>query len=159
MPLNRVAELPIVHGGKAEIEKEERGSEWPRKASNEKPAAHAPAHGLVPRLGLRRVPPRRESDHCDRAPCSTSRGRDEAYQIAGDGDWQLGSEPARRIFVAVEGADVAVVFYAGHGIQVAGRNYLLPIDARLGREQDLRYEALGLDAVLEETQSARRLRL
>ncbi|MBI1209238.1 MAG: DUF1036 domain-containing protein [Azospirillum sp.] len=60
---------------------------------------------------------------------------------------------------AVEGADVALVYYAGHGIQVDGRNYLLPVDAKLGREQDLRYEAMPVDSVLDEARPARRLRV
>jgi hypothetical protein len=60
---------------------------------------------------------------------------------------------------AAEKADVAVVFYAGHGIQVAGRNYLIPVDAKLGREQDLTYETLAVDTALDEAAAARRLRL
>ena len=34
-------------------------------------------------------------------------------------------------------ADTGLLFYAGHGLQVAGQNYLLPIDARLDSERDL----------------------
>jgi hypothetical protein len=52
-------------------------------------------------------------------------------------------------------ADVAVVFYAGHGIQVAGENYLLPVDAMLRRERDLSYEALSLSLVMDEVAQAR----
>ena len=60
---------------------------------------------------------------------------------------------------SAEGASVALVFYAGHGLQVAGRNYLLPVDAALEREQDLRYEAVALDTILDEAQPAKRLRI
>jgi formylglycine-generating enzyme required for sulfatase activity len=52
-----------------------------------------------------------------------------------------------------------MVFYAGHGIQVAGENYLLPVDARLERERDLLYEALPLNVVLGEVAQAERLGL
>ena len=38
---------------------------------------------------------------------------------------------------ALEQADVAVFFYAGHGLQVGGRNYLVPVDAKLQSERDL----------------------
>src|SRR5215813_9171025 len=38
-------------------------------------------------------------------------------------------------------ADIAVVFYAGHGIEVAGVNYLIPIDAVLERDIDVQDEA------------------
>ena len=54
-------------------------------------------------------------------------------------------------------AEVAVVFYAGHGIQVDGTNYLLPIDAKLERERDLNYEAVSLDLILSEVSQAGKL--
>src|SRR5690606_33142641 len=44
---------------------------------------------------------------------------------------------ARRL----EGADVALFFYAGHGMQVYGQNYLLPVDAALETEADLDFSA------------------
>lgn len=37
------------------------------------------------------------------------------------------------------GADVGLVFYAGHGIQANGQNYLIPVDAQLESETDLRF--------------------
>ena len=46
------------------------------------------------------------------------------------------------------GSEVALVFYAGHGMQVGGVNYLLPVDARLADELDLDFEAVALDLVL-----------
>ncbi len=46
-------------------------------------------------------------------------------------------------------------FYAGHGIQVQGRNYLMPVDARVVSEQRVRLEALDVDAVLDQMQAAR----
>jgi uncharacterized caspase-like protein len=46
------------------------------------------------------------------------------------------------------GADVAVFFYAGHGLQVHGRNYLAPVDARLDREASLDFEAVRLNTIL-----------
>jgi hypothetical protein len=58
-----------------------------------------------------------------------------------------------------DGAELAVVYFAGHGIQVKGQNYILPIDAQLQREQDLRYEAISVQAVLDEAGGAQRLRL
>ncbi|MCB1514534.1 MAG: caspase family protein [Hyphomicrobiaceae bacterium] len=48
------------------------------------------------------------------------------------------------------GADVALFFYAGHGLQVGARNYLVPIDAALARERDLEFEAVSLDFVLRQ---------
>jgi tetratricopeptide (TPR) repeat protein len=46
------------------------------------------------------------------------------------------------------GARVTVLYYAGHGMQVDGRNYLIPIDAKLAAPSDLPFETLELDKVL-----------
>jgi caspase domain-containing protein len=51
-------------------------------------------------------------------------------------------------------ADAAVVFYAGHGIQVDHENYLIPADADLQRERDLLYETIKLDIVMGEVARA-----
>jgi formylglycine-generating enzyme required for sulfatase activity len=59
----------------------------------------------------------------------------------------------------VRGADIAVVFYAGHGIEVNGANYLIPVDATLGRDIDVEDEAVPLDRVSQLLEPARRLRL
>jgi len=48
---------------------------------------------------------------------------------------------------AAAGAEVAVVFYAGHGIEVDGRNHLVPVDARLGVVDDVDYETVPLRLV------------
>jgi uncharacterized caspase-like protein len=64
---------------------------------------------------------------------------------------------AREFAEKVEDANVALLFYAGHGLQVNGRNYLLPINAALKRELDLEFEAVPLDLVL--TQMERRERV
>ena len=53
---------------------------------------------------------------------------------------------------ALEKADVAVFFYAGHGLQVGGRNYLVPVDARLQSERDLDFDAVSLDFVLRQVE-------
>ena len=50
---------------------------------------------------------------------------------------------------AVRTAKMALFFYAGHGLQVGGRNYLAPVDMRLEKKQDLRRRAIELAAVLE----------
>ncbi|MBR0694750.1 caspase family protein [Bradyrhizobium lablabi] len=57
------------------------------------------------------------------------------------------------------GADIAVVYYAGHGIEIDGTNYLIPTDARLERDTDIYDEAFSLDRVLLAIEPARQLRL
>jgi uncharacterized caspase-like protein len=56
-------------------------------------------------------------------------------------------------------ADIAVVYYAGHGIEVDGSNYLIPVDAKLERDIDVYDEALSLDRVLLAVEPAKKLRL
>jgi len=56
-------------------------------------------------------------------------------------------------------ADIAVVYYAGHGIEVDGANYLIPVDAKLERDTDVYDEALSLERVLIAIEPAKKLRL
>ena len=56
-------------------------------------------------------------------------------------------------------ADWALVYYAGHGIEVGGVNYLLPIDVELRSDRDAQDEAISLNRVLETVENARKLRL
>ncbi len=56
-------------------------------------------------------------------------------------------------------ADIAVIYYAGHGIEVGGINYLIPVDALLRRDIDVEDEAVSLDRALQVLEPAKRLRL
>ena len=56
-------------------------------------------------------------------------------------------------------SDVAVVYYAGHGIELEGTNYLIPTDATLERDTDVYDEAFSLERVLLAIEPARQLRL
>ena len=58
-----------------------------------------------------------------------------------------------------EKADWAVVYYAGHGIEVNGQNYLIPVDAKLAVDRDVQFEAIPLDQVLAALEGARKLKL
>src|SRR5262249_4156332 len=51
-----------------------------------------------------------------------------------------------------------VLFYAGHGIEVGGTNYLIPVDARLATDYDVEDETVALDRVLQAIEPAKRLR-
>ncbi len=52
------------------------------------------------------------------------------------------------------GAAIALIFYAGHGMEMDGVNYLLPVDARLERDTDVAYETVALERVLRATEGA-----
>jgi len=56
-------------------------------------------------------------------------------------------------------ADIAVVYYAGHGIEVDGTNYLVPADAKLLSDFDVEDETMSLDRVLKALDSVKRLKL
>ena len=56
-------------------------------------------------------------------------------------------------------ADIAVVYYAGHGMEVDGTNYLIPVDAKLERDTDVYDEAFSLDRILLAIEPAKKLRL
>ena len=61
----------------------------------------------------------------------------------------------RTFATELEGADTGLLFYSGHGLQVAGQNYLVPIDAHVGRERDLDFETVRLDLVLKQMELER----
>lgn len=52
-------------------------------------------------------------------------------------------------------ADVGLVFYAGHGLQVGRVNYLVPVDARLESDRDLEFETIRLELILSQMEIAR----
>ena len=61
--------------------------------------------------------------------------------------------------LAASASEVAVVFYAGHGIEVDKRNFLIPVDARLVSDGDVEFEAVSLDLVLRAVEGASNFRL
>jgi caspase domain-containing protein len=65
----------------------------------------------------------------------------------------------RDFLLTAEGADIAVVYYAGHGVEIGGMNYLVPVDAKLSRDYDVDDEAVSLDRIVWSLQSVKRLRL
>src|SRR6185312_8840019 len=56
-------------------------------------------------------------------------------------------------------ADIAIIYYAGHGIEIDGTNYIIPVDALLERDIDAYDEAISLDRLLTVVEPAKRLRL
>ena len=57
------------------------------------------------------------------------------------------------------GAEIAVVFYAGHGIEMDGRNFLIPVDARMESDVTARFETVALDDLSSAAQLAGKLGL
>ena len=69
-------------------------------------------------------------------------------------------EAALKTFAqAARGADVAVIYYAGHGMEQGGLNYLVPVDATLASDQDVEFDTVPLDLLLRSVEGASRLKL
>ena len=64
------------------------------------------------------------------------------------------NQALRRFTRHSAGADVALVFYAGHGLEMDGVNYVVPVDARLERDVDVRYETATLEDLVASTLGA-----
>ena len=65
-----------------------------------------------------------------------------------DLDYQGMRTSVRRFSEKLAEAKVALLFYAGHGLQVAGKNYLVPVDAQIETQADLDFGTIDLDLVL-----------
>jgi formylglycine-generating enzyme required for sulfatase activity len=61
--------------------------------------------------------------------------------------------------VACHGAEMAIVYYAGHGIEIEGTNYLIPVSAELDHIGALQWETTPLPSVLNALRGATRLKL
>lgn len=64
-----------------------------------------------------------------------------------------------RFAKAARDTDIALFFYAGHGLQVGGHNYLIPIDAELQDETSLDFEAVQVDFVLRQMERSSKVRI
>ncbi|MEZ5871666.1 MAG: caspase family protein [Nitratireductor sp.] len=65
-----------------------------------------------------------------------------------DLDLQRMRATVREFVNRLDGADLALFFYAGHGLQVNGNNYMAPVEARLSNYNDLDFEMMPMDLVL-----------
>lgn len=62
-------------------------------------------------------------------------------------------------FEKVADADIAIVYFAGHGMEIGGTNFLIPVDAVLARDIDAEGEAVSLDRILTLLEPTKQLRL
>jgi hypothetical protein len=58
-----------------------------------------------------------------------------------------------------QGADIAMVYFAGHGMEVEKNNYLIPVDAQLVSDQDVEYEAISIELLSRAVSGAKGLRM
>ncbi|MFO1173118.1 MAG: caspase family protein [Hyphomicrobiaceae bacterium] len=64
----------------------------------------------------------------------------------------------RGYFGRLDDADVSLVYYSGHAVQVGGRNFIVPIDAKIESELDLDFEAIDLDTIMKFMQARTKVR-
>ena len=76
-----------------------------------------------------------------------------------DADYHALHDGVRRFKQAARGKEVAVVFYAGHGIGVGGENYLVPVDAELGYADTVEDETISLKRLMSAVGNTRHLGL
>ena len=72
-----------------------------------------------------------------------------AVTLVKDGDLAAMNDGLRAFLRHADRAETALIFYSGHGLQVKGRNYLVPVSASIADELDLDTQALSLDKVLD----------
>src|SRR6266850_5843248 len=65
----------------------------------------------------------------------------------------------RKFEIDADQADIAVIFYAGHGPEIGGTNYLIPIDAKLASDRDADDEAITLDRLASSADGASKLKI
>jgi tetratricopeptide (TPR) repeat protein len=83
----------------------------------------------------------------------------DSVMVSNDATREKLVESLRAFADEADKADWAVVYYAGHGIEVGGQNYLIPIDAKLATDRDVQFEAIPLGQILDVLQGAKKLKL
>lgn len=123
-----------------------------------------PAHAAGDRVAL--VIGNSAYDHVSQLPNPSNDAQDMAAALERVGfevdvALDLGYEDLRRKLLSfaatARGAEYALVFYAGHGIEVDNQNYLVPVDAELATDIAAQFEAVPLDMVLQSVSGATKL--
>jgi uncharacterized caspase-like protein len=83
----------------------------------------------------------------------------QSVTLANDLTREQMNDALRKFAVESDNAEWSLVYFAGHGIEVGGQNYVIPVDAKLSADRDVQFEALQLEQVLAATDGAKKLRL
>jgi len=75
-------------------------------------------------------------------------------QLVIDADGKTMKRSINEFGERLQGGGVGLFYYAGHGLQANGKNYLLPVDVRIKTEQDIPVEGIDLDSVLAKLDAA-----
>jgi len=111
---------------------------------------------LVVGNGAYRAVPRLANPVADaEAVAAALRGAGFRTELVRDAGKDALEAALRRFGAAADGAELALFYFAGHGIQLGGENHVLPVDARLAHVRDVDYELVGVPLVLRAMQGAR----
>ena len=69
------------------------------------------------------------------------------------------ADAVRRFVRNLPGSDIALFFYAGHGVQIGGDNYLLPTDVRAETTSDIKLDTIDVGTIMEEMGAEKRVNL
>ncbi len=122
------------------------------------PAAAQPGARVALVMGVgayRAIPPLANPPNDARALAETLRRLGFDVDLVLDPDRLAMEQAVRRLGQRATAADAALFFYAGHALEFGGRNWLLPVTTDVRTDRDLRFEALDLDSVLAQLESAR----
>lgn len=83
----------------------------------------------------------------------------QSVTLLNDLDRNKLTEALQKFAEVAETADWSVVYFAGHGMEIGGVNYLIPTDAKLASDRDITFQAISLEVVLNAAERAKKLRL
>jgi len=126
------------------------------------PAAAQPGAPQGARVALvlgvgayRAIPPLANPPNDGRAIAEQLRRTGFDVDLVLDPDRLEMEQAVRRLGQRAVGAEAALFFYAGHALEFGGRNWLMPVSTDIRTDRDLRFEALDLDSILTQLESAR----
>ncbi len=127
------------------------------------PAAAAQGRRVALVIGnaaYRNVPALFNPEHDAEAIASSLRATGfEKVTVVSDASREQIVDALRTFATEAEQADWAVVYYSGHGLEVNGTNYLVPVDARISSDRDVQFAAVPLDQVMASVEGAKKLKL
>ena len=115
---------------------------------------------MIGNAAYRNVPALFNPEHDAEAIASSLRATGfEKVTVVSDASREQMVDALRTFATEAEQADWAVVYYSGHGLEVNGTNYLVPVDARISSDRDVQFAAVPLDQVMASVEGAKKLKL
>jgi tetratricopeptide (TPR) repeat protein len=115
---------------------------------------------VIGNAAYKSVPPLLNPEHDADAIAASLRATGFAQvTVVSDASREQMVDALRAFASEAEQADWAVVYYSGHGLEVNGTNYLVPVDAKIATDRDVQFAAVPLDQVMASVDGAKKLKL